>query len=89
METDTALSPWQQLELLQAELVARGWAPELRGTEHQPYLCVANPDDPGLNGMVTASHGHYRWTWGPVLGPLEDVPRTADTILTVLREVGP
>ncbi|MFC4015110.1 hypothetical protein ACFOY2_48400 [Nonomuraea purpurea] len=89
METDTALGPRQQLELLHAELVERGWAPEMRGTEHKPYLSVANPDDPGLNGMVTALHGHYRWTWGPVLGPLEDVRIAANTILAVLREVGP
>ena len=89
METDTAISATEQLEQLRAELERRGWAPEMRGTKRMPYLNVTNPDEPGLNGTVAARHDHYRWTWGPELGPLDDVPGAADAILTVLREVGP
>ncbi|WP_157548252.1 hypothetical protein [Nonomuraea candida] len=90
METDTAaLSAREHLDRLRAELAERGWESEIRGTRENPYLRVANPSDPGLNGMVAARGDLFRWTWGPVLGPIRDASVAADVIVTVLREVGP
>jgi hypothetical protein len=90
METDTAaLSARELLDRLRVALGERGWSSEIRGTRENPYLRVANPADPGLNGMVAARGEFYRWTWGPVIGPIGDASTAADEILTILREVAP
>lgn len=87
METDTATGATALLEQLLAELANRGWDADLTGTRERPYIRVRNPNDPKLNGMVTCLGGNYRWTWGPVLGPVDDVAGVADRIVHVLREV--
>lgn len=85
MKTDTVTSARARLELLRAELAERGWDAELRGTDAKPHLRVVNPGDPALSGMIAAQGSDYRWTWGPVLGPADDVHGVADRILYVLR----
>ena len=87
METDTATNATARLEQLLAELASRGWDVELSGTGERPYVRVCNPHDSALNGMVTCRDDLYRWTWGPVLGHVDDVTGVADRIVHVLREV--
>ncbi|MGP3917708.1 hypothetical protein [Nonomuraea sp. 10N515B] len=88
METDTAISAREQLDLLRAELESRGWLADHRGTDARPFLHVRNPADAGFNDSIAHIGERYHWVWGPEIGPADDVQAVADRILHVLRVVG-
>lgn len=89
METDTAVDARTQLDRLRDELHRRGWHADHRGTEHRPLLHIRNPADAGFNDSVAVLNDHYAWSWGPEIGPLDNVQAVADRVLHVLRVVGP
>lgn len=87
VDIDTA-GAREQLGLLRAELASRGWPADQRGTAQRPFLSVRNPSDPGFNDSVAVMDGWYCWTWGPEIGPVDNVAMTADRIMHVLRVAG-
>lgn len=88
MDTDTALTARQRLDLLRAELEARGWPAHHRGTDARPFLHVCNPADLGFNDSVGVRGDRYVWNWGPEIGPISNVQAAASRIMHVLRVVG-
>ncbi|MGI5285220.1 hypothetical protein ACQEVF_18055 [Nonomuraea polychroma] len=89
METHTAISAREQLDLLRAELERRGWLADHRGTPEKPFLHVRNPADAGFNDSVACCGDRYCWNWGPEIGAVDDVQGVANRIMHVLRVVGP
>lgn len=89
METDTVVNTAARLELLRVELASRGWESQLAGSKQKPRLEIANPAVvPTLNAAVMVHGDHYRWSWGLVVGPINDVSSAADRIMHVLRDIG-
>lgn len=78
-----ATEPDAALDQLKEELHRRGWITQLG--EH--VLAVTNPNVPALNDTVTFTDGEFRYTWGPVIGTIADVPSVAKRIESQLRTV--
>ncbi|MGP4029682.1 hypothetical protein [Actinomadura sp. 3N407] len=78
-----ATEPGRALGQLKAELHGRGWSARL----DERVLAVSNPNVPALNDTVTFTEGEFRYTWGPAIGTIADVPGVADRIERQLRTV--
>jgi hypothetical protein len=78
--TDTAA-----LEILAAELDARGYEARLIGRDGRPArLAVTNPEATMLTERVVAYAAWFWWPWADRIAPAADVSDAADMIARLL-----